>query len=641
MHRHHRPAATANGAASLVSSLVLGLIATCGAVSAQEPTPANVEAAVATLGTPSFTERERQTLRASAASCVPALVEILAAHETQPPARTSAALFVLGELGADAARSLEHILEVYALGLQPEVRRQALWAIGQVAPRVARDPIEACRRAREIVEQQAATDADPFLLATVVTRLQLGHAPTNDQLTEALRSAGPAQTIAVCDAITARAIAPTDGSRELLAQIDDMLDASLEPLLRPWLADPHLSAAVPDLGSTLWRHDTQSENAARAMLRHWDGQVRAAALRHLARTSAPSMSARRDVAPTLWDALPAVRALARQTAEGWGAQATVLLPALDLHTRGAAEAEARSATIAARQIVDRHERADTREALALLRATVATPAPAPGERLPEDADASAIAAFVIGCRDVAAHRLPALAELCHASARTDPEVLDAFLACLGTRDADGWSAAATALTRLGPALARRVHDLPECLMRSSRDARVPARFALPILALVHAGPAATNDELFAALEHDSWHVVRRALCELCDRRAPLDAEQQRAVRRCIDRDFAPVVLDEGGVWITNGLEQRVRKVTAPVLRTPTIAACSLALLAGGGDLRSEPRLRRACAEAFDVPEQEVEHLLQRELRAGSIARRVAHLEADMPQLAPVPADDPR
>ena len=523
----------------LASGLVA--LAACHPLLAQRDLAADLDRAVADLSSPAHQwDAARQLARAGAGS-VPRIEPILTSHRERPTSTIQAALLVAGQIHRDALPLLPALLDVYRYSRESAVQRQALWAAGEIAPFAE---AESRAEAMQFLVHHFTVGGDLFLFECVRERIRLGHAVTEAAVVECLTSsASSARLIAVCDAFTTRPAEPPHSMEGPLVQlVSDHLARRLERPLHPWDVDTRFECEVGSLAKVAWVRSCRTPLVARALLQHWDPELRLAALLPLQSPTALTTEERWDVVARLWDAFPEVRTHALATTSGWGDGFAIAVPALLACERSWPRAE----VAAGQRARDRWMEGASplrSAAIQILR----------GDEVPSarmaatDRDRTMFAQLVMGCRGLSGARIESLATFAREQKIVTKPLVNAFLWCVAATD-EAQCEAMRALVALGPSAAKVEPGIAtELLRRQAMGLRPSDRSSAITEAWMRAGPAASTTELEDALECDHWCVVARALVEVLHRDAISDrAKTAAAVVRT--RTYADVVVQQGDEW---------------------------------------------------------------------------------------------
>jgi hypothetical protein len=570
-------------------------------------------------------------MRAGAAVAVPRLQPLLREHAERPQGAVLMALLVAGRLGHGALPLLADVLEVYRMGGQPDVRRQALWAVGQIAP-FANDTVRA--DVQQALLRHFAPDGDRFLFQCVDERIALGHELAVDDLLGRLDAqAGSDRVTAIGEALAALPRELLTADTSLLPVLRELLDVRLARPPYPWDADTRECEAAP-LAAAAWAAGDRSATTARGLLQHWDPELRLAALAALADGAALAPRERWDVVLRLWDPVRAVRDLALATTSAWRDGFAIAVPSL---LALAANGTDRAFAAASTRAIDRWLRTTppaTAAAVAVLRGQRPGDVPRPIG----DTDLSQLVQLVSGCRGLPNGELTRLAPFVRERALATPDVVGAMLWCVATpHTTPAWRDAVGALVAVGPAVAAARPELAVELVRSGAMTGNYG-FAPVAVAWVRAGPAASPAELASAAAGDDWVVAARALAEIVERgvtptHAMLDAAL--AARRA---SYADVVADQGADWGRRRGRgwSYVTKKADPEL---VAGLATLVLLAAGDARWRDAATLERCAGRFGA-EAAPDSLLAAKAR-GELAQLALRLEQGLrPEWLPPSAGEP-
>lgn len=554
-------------------------------------------------------------LEAMGGAAAVALAELLRAGTERfdlDPGQAVAALYVLGRLGAAAGPALPAIELVYARTIDTDVRRQAMWALGEVAATSGDEAT--CARALRLLDHHRTSDLDGFLYACVEARLRLGARPDSDRCRRVLQGRGrpvagsgivfsrlaAPRIAAVANAVRAGSV--TDLDADLLDGLSRLCEqATLRPAV-PWHRDQAADGAAGELALALWERGRRDLAVARGLLAHWDRVVRRQGLARVGEARAMTPRERLDVVRLLWDPDRGVRDLALATLPAWGRDALVALPALRAFERHDREDRFAVACGRAADRILAATRADRPRPVRVLLDDVDTLLRGgawarTGDPLDEEA-AAELAVVVTGALGTEAWVLEDLAELAvlrgavgtsgRAPSAAELAVVEAFVHALAAPGDDSWHGAMRALVRLGPAVVAARPDLGDLLWQSC------GRAAVHVDASVLAGPAATDAEVRAALSSESWPVVLRALVESIRRGAAPGAALACA--------RGPLQLDD--LSSDRSFEQRTDRGHGapwfPFDRQRTQAVAALVVAAAGERLDDVPALRDALAAELEL-----------------------------------------
>ncbi len=551
---------------------------------AQRDLTADEERALAALAVPARQWEASRTLVRAGTAALRRLQPVLRDHRERPATEVSMALLVAGRFGRDAAPLLDTVLEVYRMGLAPELRRQALWAVGQLAPFA---PADVRGAAQTFLQDHFAADGDRFLFACVDERVALGPELQAGALRAVLleERTPPARRIAIGEAIAAARAAEIDGLRGLGELLHELLARRLERPLRPWDVDTSRECEVAPLAAAAWNLGVRTPTVARGLVQHWDPELRLAALDVLANGAALSRTERWDVVMLLWDAAPMVRDVALATMRGWADGLAIAMPAVAGLARSADPALAAAATRA----VERWGAEAPPATSAALRVLRGESGPAPVG--PAGAhDRALLAELVLGCRGSTGGELLRLAPFVREHGLASPDVVDAFLWCTVASD-EARAQALRALVAVGPVVAAVRPDVATELLRSAAVCPGDLREIGPLAeAWIRAGPAAADAELAAAIAGDHWCAAARGLAEAV-RRGASGAWLADAALAARDRPFADVFVAQGEDWSRRRGRSGHSWVTKKADPELVAALATLVLLAAGDERwRDEPGL---------------------------------------------------
>lgn len=613
-----------------------------GAVTAQSV----IEQAVADLCVRGRQQGACATLIRAGENGAAALRPLLQKVEDADPEQACMALYVLGRLGGDAAAALPEVLHAFGRGMQPEVRRQALWAIGQIAPAAAKHVAGTCEACIDEIRRNAASDIDRGLVACVMSRLRLGPSPGDDRLVSMLggtrrlpdkiaRYASNA-VIASADAYAARfaAGAGADGrSAAVEAALVDALGTALGGDF-PWDRQVALQMAAGALAFASWQAGARGPLIARGLLQHWDPEMRQQGLQALFEPAGLSLHDRFDVVLLLADGDLIVRDVALGTLAGWGSAAAVALPVLHVSAGGSDKAFAAACRTFAERWLTSLPPPAADLAKGAWGALLGDPVAAFDERQLDAAAEELLAAIAVGCRGTTGGRIGRVAAFVRHNSLQRPSVVDAFVRCLATDDVDAWREALHALAILGPTVAKVRGDIEVLLLRSAPLWDVNVATALAGEAWIRTGPGATVDDLRQAIESDRWHVALRGMCEVV-RRGALAPAVADAAASALPRRWGDMHVTQGEQWarMRGGL---LSFVTVEPDAQALAAAAGIVLFAAGDDRWRTHGTLPALAAALGLRDAEAGNVEARlaELRtAGGLASLCNRLEAAVPALS--------
>lgn len=494
------------------------------------PAQHDLQSAVAGLLAPAMQARSCAALESAGARAVPHLRRLLARirGEELPPGQATTALYVLGRLQRTALPALPEVRDAYAFALDVGVRNQAMWAMGQLAPLgEGGDDAAACIR---LLRAQGTADLDPFLFRCVELRLLLAIDDRPEGGLSTLAAGGPG-AVAVAEALVARGLTP---DAVLRGRLLELLAQATGRLLRPWDRVASVRAAEGPLALVAWTcFDRRDAATARGLLAHWDPVHRRTGLIALLDGGKLPPVEQLDVVARLWDRDRSVRELALAAVRSWGGEGLVALPSLRAFARDGGEARfAAGCGRAADRLVEEACAGRSAAAASVVRDVDAL---LRGDELGavgplgHAAEAGAVlAVLATGCYGAAAAVQSAVADYARRRGLVGRAVVDAFLRNLAAGGGQGWQDGLSALSALGPDVARIHPDFEVLILRAWDWSEAEPRLALGAEAEVLAGSAATHAALLAAADSDRWHVALRALIELARRGAADEAAVARA-----------------------------------------------------------------------------------------------------------------
>lgn len=518
-------------------------------------------------------------VRAGAAA-VPRVRALLGELQERDAPTLVGAMLVAGRLGRVALPALPELLVAYRMGLQPEVRRQALWAIGRVAPFA--DP-EARAAAIQFLSGYAAPDGDAFLFDCVGVRLQLGPEPSPEVLGARLENGMPASVIPAAEAI--EAMGPRPENADVLETAQALLERGLERSLQPWDVATQ-GSRIGALAGALWASNVRTPLVARGLLQHWDAARRLEGLAALPDSAVLTPCERYGVVLALWDREPPVRDLALATLRGWRDGFAMAVPSLLLRERGDDRALAAASRVALDGWLRQQAKTPSRRGEVVLAAIAALR----GERVALAPGAAAAAErqllvdLILGCRGLNNGELRRLADFAREHDLVDADVVEAFAWCLATPSREVWHAAVGALIAIGPRGRACCPDLAPRMVRSTVFyASDSPDSVLTADAWIAAGPAATRTDLLAALGSQDWSIAARAMAELLERGIAIDAQIVEAASAASARTFDDVVVSPGEAWCRQvGVPWQWASLRA---RPDVVAALTTLVLLAAGDER--------------------------------------------------------
>lgn len=516
-------------------------IAVGNLIVAQRDLTDDLDRAVADLSSPTRHWHAASVLARAGAEAVPRLAPFLATHREHTAATLQAALLIAGRANRTAVALLPSVLDVYRFSHEPLVRRQALWAAGEIAPFV---DAKAHGDTTQFLVDHFTVGDDLFQFACVRERLALAPYVEETAFTRILDTSNPsARVIALCDAFATqpleRAVPTPDSVLELVLA---HLERKLARPLHPWDVDTRFECEAPSLAKVAWMRGSRAPLVARALLQHWDPDLRLAALVPLQSPAATTVPERWDVVAKLWDGWPEVRSQSLATMTGWGDDFAIAVPGVLACTKWWPRAEA----AAAQRAIERWMRDASpfvAAAVAMLRGERA-----PSERLTAtDRDRATFAQLVMGCRGLEGAGPESLAAFARTQGLVTKPVVSAFLWCVASTG-EAQREAMRALVALGPSAAKAQPDIATELLRMQAMNLGRLQHAGPVAeAWMRAGPAATSSELEDALECDHWCVAARALVEVLHR-GEISARAIAAAAAVRTRTYEDVSACQGEEW---------------------------------------------------------------------------------------------
>ncbi len=578
-----------------------------------------VQNALVDLDDPRLQASACAALIARGDAAVPALRTLIASHGEVATDKLLGALFVVGCLGPKAVAAMPELLDAYEYADDGRVRRQVLWAIGQVAPFA-----EGRAELDSHLSRHAAPGDDMMLLQAVHWRLALGATPSPQQLLRMWRIGG-AGAVAAVEALTVHERRAEPEFEDVCTAIESALQAILALDGYPWDAQCESFSYVGAMSNALHAAGRDDATIVRGLLWHWDPARRCFALEAMGKKVLDGQ-VRAEIAWALADGSPELRHLALATVRGWGARMAAAVPSLHAQSGAADKAFAKACESALARWLEKGEGADEVAGRIVRGACLA----ALGQEAPplpefEMRDVHLLVDLLRGCRGRTGWLQP-IARFVRDRGLAFPEVVRAFVACLGTTDRTSWHEALDALTLLGPVVAKVEPEIDALILRSMVMYPAIDRLALIGDAWIRAGRSATDADLAAALHGDRWHVALRAASEVVQRGGKPGDAVVIAAAACAERTFAPVAVHQGEEWA----RQRGRgyMVVAPVVEAQWVrTACTLVLLAAGDERWRRDAALRAASVALDEPLEAVADTLAAAKAEGRLPELAQRLDA--------------
>ncbi len=466
---------------------------------------------------------------------------------TDRDAAAAAAAYALGRLGRTALPAVPELLAAYGHGGTAALRGNAAWALGRVACHAEPDLRARCRQE---LERQATPDLSPFLLQAALRELDLGPAPATGRLREELRSGAVGAVVAARAVLDGRAAAAAPVVREMVV----MLERRGRGEVLPWNMDRSFDPAWEVLAEAAWQAGERGPAVATALLLHPLPAVRLQALEALRTAAEPEREHVLALALRLRDPAPEVRERALAVLAQLGQAALVALPLLHRVRDDDAGPGWRAACDQARQSVVSAARGKLRQADAdavLLALDAALGLAAVEAKLPaglgEEA-ARVVEQVLWGLPGCDPGRLVAVDRLLAATDLQGERLGHAILrSCADTVDEAAWHAALRLVATHGRAVLATAQDLEVQLLRAASMGGYPVQGVIEAAAWARCGPAATDEEVAAALGGSDGRLALRALVVVAAR-GRLLAQGEGLLRGAWAREWGETHLEVGGRW---------------------------------------------------------------------------------------------